>query len=103
MTPEIAILGHVALVSTDLEKSLVFFKDIIGLEETTEIDGVHYLRAYSDFQHHTLSIEAGESAHVKHIGWRTKTAESVQGFKELLEQHNVDVKDYPKGTTLIFC
>ncbi|MCM3723123.1 VOC family protein [Solibacillus isronensis] len=99
MAPEIAKLGHVALVSTDLEKSLVFFKEVIGLEETTEIDGVHYLRAYSDFQHHTLSIEAGESAHVKHIGWRTKTAECVQGFKELLDEQGIDVQEYPKGTT----
>ncbi|MER1990643.1 MAG: VOC family protein, partial [Solibacillus isronensis] len=99
MAPEIAKLGHVALVSTDLEKSLVFFKEVIGLEETTEIDGVHYLRAYSDFQHHTLSIEAGESAHVKHIGWRTKTADCVQGFKELLDEQGIDVQEYPKGTT----
>ena len=59
MKPEIAKLGHVALVTSDLEKSLFFFKEIIGLEETEEVNGVHYLRAYSDFQHHTLSLEAG--------------------------------------------
>ena len=99
MAPEIVKLGHIALVSTDLEKSLVFFKEIIGLEETAEIDGIHYLRAYSDFQHHTLSVEAGESAYVKHIGWRTKTADCVQGFKELLETHHVAVQEYPKGST----
>ena len=99
MKPEIAKLGHVALVSSDLEKSLYFFKEIIGLEETEEVNGVHYLRAYSDFQHHTLSIEAGESGYVKSIGWRTKTPHCMEGFKELLQQHNVEVTDVPQGTT----
>lgn len=99
MAPEIAKLGHVALVTSDLEKSLFFFKEIIGLEETAEIDGVHYLRAYSDFQHHTLSLEAGDYGYVKHIGWRTKTADCVQAFQLLLQQQNVDVTQLPKGTT----
>jgi catechol 2,3-dioxygenase-like lactoylglutathione lyase family enzyme len=40
--PEIAKLGHVALVSSDLEKSLWFFKELIGLEETEEVNGTHY-------------------------------------------------------------
>jgi len=99
MKPEIAKLGHVALVSCDLEKSLYFFKEIIGLEETEEVNGVHYLRAYSDFQHHTLSIEAGESGYVKHIGWRTKTPYCVEGFTQLLQQQNVELTKVPKGTT----
>ena len=34
LLPEIAKLGHVALVTPDLEKSLWFFKELIGLEET---------------------------------------------------------------------
>ena len=37
--PEIAKLGHVALVTPDLEKSLWFFKELIGLEETETVDG----------------------------------------------------------------
>lgn len=100
MKPEIAKLGHVALVTGDLQKSLVFFKDIIGLEETEVVDGVHYLRAYSDFQHHTLSLEAGESGYVKHIGWRTKTADCLAGFEALLQEHNVKYDNFPKGTTV---
>lgn len=100
MKPEIAKLGHVALVTSDLQKSLVFFKDVIGLEETEVVDGVHYLRAYSDFQHHTLSLEAGDSGYVKHIGWRTKTADCVAGFEALLQEHHVKYESFPKGTTV---
>lgn len=100
MKPEIAKLGHVALVTSDLKKSLFFFKEVIGLEETEEVNGVHYLRAISDFQHHTLSLEAGDSGYVKHIGWRTKTKECVDGFKELFVQNQIDFEELPKGTTV---
>lgn len=97
--PEIAKLGHIALVSTNLEQSLWFFKEVIGLEETAELDGVHYLRAWGDFQHHTLSIEHGDDTYVKRIGWRTKTKDCVLGFSELLQQAKVIVEECPKGST----
>lgn len=100
MKPQIAKLGHVALVTSDLEKSLFFFKEVIGLEETEMVDGVHFLRAYSDFQHHTLSVELGEVGYVKHIGFRTKTAACVDGFKQLLTENDVAVEDFPKGSTV---
>ena len=60
--PEIAKLGHVALVTPDLEKSLWFFKELIGLEETETVDGTVYLRAWGDFEHHTLSINSRGSS-----------------------------------------
>ena len=90
--PEIAKLGHVALVSADLEKSLWFFRDTIGLEETEVVDGVHYLRAWGDFEHHTLSITAGETSYIDHIGWRTKRREDVATFAKLLEDAGTEVR-----------
>ena len=90
--PEIAKLGHVALVSEDLEKSLGFFRDTIGLEETEVVDGVHFLRAWGDFEHHTLSITAGEKSYVDHIGWRTKRREDVATFAKLLEAAGTEVR-----------
>lgn len=90
--PEIAKLGHVALVSADLEKSLGFFRDTIGLEETEVVDGVHFLRAWGDFEHHTLSITAGEKSYIDHIGWRTKRREDVATFAKLLEVAGTEVR-----------
>ncbi|USK62519.1 VOC family protein [Peribacillus asahii] len=90
--PEIAKLGHVALVSADLEKSLWFFRDTIGLEETEVVDGVHYLRAWGDFEHHTLSITAGETSYIDHIGWRTKRREDIATFAKLLGDAGTEVR-----------
>lgn len=95
--PEIAKLGHFGLVSTDLEKSLWFFKEVIGLEETDVVDGVHYLRAWGDFEHHTLSIRAGEESRLDHIAWRTKRREDVQLFAERLEAKGVAIERIEAG------
>lgn len=97
--PELAKLGYVALVTPDIEKSLWFFKEVIGLEETEEVDGVHYLRAWGDFGHHSLSIEKGDSGYVKHVGWRTKNPEDVLAFKVALEHEGVKVQHVEAGTT----
>ena len=95
---EISKLGHFGLVSTDLEKSLWFFKEVIGLEETEEVNGVHYLRAWGDFEHHTLSIRAGEDAYLDHIAWRTKRREDVDLFANQLENSGIAIEWVEEGT-----
>lgn len=97
--PEIFKLGYMSLVSTDLEKSLVFFKEVIGLEETEVVDGVHYLRAWGDFEHHTLTLEQGERSYVKYIAWRTKAPSDVLAFQQILEQQDIEVQVIPAWQT----
>jgi catechol 2,3-dioxygenase len=63
-----------------------------AMEETEEVNGTHYLRAAGDFEHHTLSLTAGDRARVDHIGWRTKRPEDVEGFAKLLEEAGTKVE-----------
>lgn len=98
MKPEISKLGHFGLVSTDLVKSLWFFKEVIGLEETEVVNGVHYLRAWGDFEHHTLSIRAGEESCLDHIAWRTKRKEDVDAFAESLKANGTEIEWVEPGT-----
>ncbi len=90
--PEIAKLGHVALVTENLEKSLWFFKEVIGLEETGEVNGTHFLRAWGDFEHHSLSLTAGETSYIDHIGWKAKRREDVANFAQLLTDAGTQVR-----------
>jgi len=92
MLPEIAKLGHIALITPDLKKSLWFFSEVLGLEETEVVNGTHYLRAWGDFEHHTLSLTQGEKSKVNHIAWRTKRPEDVEKYAELLTKAGTDVK-----------
>lgn len=46
---DVAQLSHVEIYTPDLEGTLWFFKDLLGLEETERRGDSVYLRAYEDW------------------------------------------------------
>lgn len=99
--PEIAKLGHVALTTPDFDKSLWFWRDLIGLEEVERVDGTVYLRAWGDFEHHTLSLTPDTGATVDHVAWRTRRPEDVDAFAERIKAQGRNIqwvdKDAERG------
>jgi catechol 2,3-dioxygenase len=81
----IAHLGHAELRVSDLEGSRRFFTETIGLFVTEESDDRVYLRAWQDWDHHTLVLTRAPESGVDHVAWR------VQGPGEL-EEHARDLK-----------
>src|SRR5699024_4107735 len=69
---------------TNFEKSLLFYTEIMGLV-LTETDGNYaYLRAWQDYDHHTLVLKASNKSELNRIGWRVSTSESLKLFEKLL-------------------
>jgi catechol 2,3-dioxygenase len=95
--PALARLGHVALVTPDLERSLQFFDDVVGLELVERSDSEAYLRAWGDFEHHTLALFSGDRAIVDHVGWRTRDAAHVHAYARELRAAGIDIDDVPPG------
>lgn len=87
--PEIAKLGHVAFVTPDLETSLWFFRDVVGLHEVARDGDRVYLRAWGEFEHHSLVLMKGETARVDHIGWRVRRPEDMEKFARMLEENGI--------------
>ena len=98
MTSPLARLGHVALVTPDLEQSLEFFDRVVGLEVVERSKTEAYLRAWGDFEHHTLALLAGDRGVVDHVGWRTRSPEDVDGLAAALTERGVAVTRVPAGT-----
>lgn len=96
MTPRLVKLGHIALSTPDLERSLWFFRDVVGLDEVERADGVVHLRAWGEREHHSLSLRAGETG-VDHIAWRASAPADVEAFAERLEAGGVAVERVPAG------
>jgi len=86
----VAHLGHVEISVTQFEKSIDFFTDVMGLV-LTEVDGGHaYLRAWQDYDHHTLVLKAANESVVNRIGWRVNSEESLKLFEKRLNEMNID-------------
>ena len=100
MTPELARIGHVALETPDLESSLSFFRDAVGLEEVARENGTVYLRAIDEFDHHSLTLTEAESAGVDHVGWQTVDRESLSEYATQFEEQDIDVTWIDDGAEL---
>ncbi|WP_298362119.1 VOC family protein [uncultured Bradyrhizobium sp.] len=98
---EVAMFGHAAYVVPDLEKSLWFWKDVVGLIETERTADAVYLRAFQEFEHHSLVLirgKQGEEAHLHHVAFKAKRPEDVDAFAAHLRGLGVAVEEVPAGT-----
>ena len=75
---DIAHLAHVELLTPDLEGTLCFFKNLLGLEQTERSGRSAYLRGYEEHYHHSLKITAAPSAGLGHIAWRVRTPQALE-------------------------
>lgn len=96
--PGLAKLSHVAFVTPDLEESLWFFRDIMGLKVVERDEGTAYLCGLREHEHHSMSLTEGERGGVDHIAWRTADPESLDAYAERLEDLGVEVRRIEAGT-----
>ncbi len=75
---DIAQLAHVELLTPDLEGTLGFFKDLLGLEETERSARSAYLRGYEEQYHHSLKVTKAPRAGLGHAAWRVRTPRALQ-------------------------
>lgn len=75
---DVAHLGHVELLTDRFDDSLDFFTRIYGLTETAREKGSAYLRAWDDYEFHTLKLTASDTTGVGHIGYRTSSALALE-------------------------
>ncbi|CAM3483572.1 VOC family protein [Hydrogenibacillus schlegelii] len=84
-------LAHVELLTPKPEESLVFFRDLLGLEVTAQKGDSVYLRGWGDWFHHTVKLTAAKEAGVGHIGWRTESPEDLEEAARFLEGKGLGV------------
>jgi len=95
--PRIAQLGHVTLSTPDIEKSLWFFRDILGMEEVARDGNKAYLRSYQEHEHHSLVLVDSNVAELEHVSLRTARPEDVELYARQLHNSGVEVVEIPKG------
>jgi catechol 2,3-dioxygenase len=89
---ELAKLGHVAFETPDLEESLWFFRDLMGLKVVEREGDTAYLCGMRDFDHHTMSLTEGSEGGVDHIAWRAVDPESVAAYASRMAELGVETE-----------
>ncbi|HKO76351.1 MAG TPA: VOC family protein, partial [Flavobacterium sp.] len=78
-------MAHVEVLTKDLEKSVHFFGDVVGMDITGRDENSVYLRAWGDYFHHTLKLTQSETSGLGHIGWRADSPEALEEVVAYLE------------------
>ena len=94
-------LGHIVLYVRELQRSLAFYRDVVGLNVVGEIfNGRAAMLSGGRTHHELLLIEVGAAPGpltgrrlgLYHIGWKIgESLTELRAMKEKLERHNVPI------------
>jgi catechol 2,3-dioxygenase len=74
---DVAHLGHVELLTDRFDESFDFFTRVYGLTESGRDATSVYLRAFDDYEFHTLKLTRAATTGVGHIGYRVSSPEAL--------------------------
>jgi len=72
-----AHLAHVELLTDKPQESLDFFVNLLGLTESGREGDSVYLRAFDDYEFHTLKLTASNTTGIGHVGYRASSAPAL--------------------------
>ncbi len=108
MAGDIAHLGHVEVLTDRYDESLDFFERVYGLTLSEENGQRAWLRAFDDYEYHTLKLTRHEATGVGHIAYRTASPEALERRVAAIEASRYEVlgwtdEDPGHGSSFRFC
>lgn len=96
--PQIAHCGAINLGTTDLETSLHFFSDLLGMEIVHREPGTAYLRGYQELAHHSLVLTQQSESVVNSYSFRVRRPQDVELFAAELTRQEIQTVEVPAGS-----
>jgi len=82
---DIAHLAHVEMYTDKFEESLDFFANVYGLTVSGQDENSAYLRAWDDYEYHTLKLTRHHTTGVGHIAYRASSQEALDRRVKAIE------------------
>ncbi|WP_127817785.1 VOC family protein [Microbacterium sp. CPCC 204701] len=83
---ELAHLANVELLTPNMEGSLWFFKELLGMREVARQEDSVYLRCYEDPYHHSLKLTAADEPGLGSMAWRATSREALERRADALDK-----------------
>jgi catechol 2,3-dioxygenase len=94
---DLAHLAHVEMLTDRYDESLAFFTDVYGLKLSGEDATSAYLRAWDDYEFHTLKLTRAGTAGVGHIAYRAASPEALERRVKAIEASGYKVHGWVEG------
>jgi 2,3-dihydroxy-p-cumate/2,3-dihydroxybenzoate 3,4-dioxygenase len=85
--------GYVALNVSNLDRSIHFYRDLVGLQLEAQSGDVAFLRCSDD--HHNLVLYRCDEPGIKRMGFELETAQDLAQARAYIEQQGWSVRDVP--------
>ncbi len=82
---DVAHLGHVEILTNKFDESLDFFTRVYGLKLSALEGDSAYLRAWDDYEFHTLKLTKSDTTGVAHIGYRVSSEAALERRMAVIE------------------
>jgi catechol 2,3-dioxygenase len=91
--------GLIQLRVLNLEESLHFYRDILGLNEICRTDdGRVCLKGYDEFDHHSVTLRQADAAGFDYAMFKVDTPENLEIMKEKVIKFGYPVDEVPANT-----
>ena len=94
---DVAHLGHVEVYTDRFEESLDFFTRVYGLKLGARDERSAYLRAWDDYELHTLKLTRHHTTGVGHIAYRVSSPEALERRVAVIEASHYKVLGWSAG------
>ena len=88
---DLAHLGHLELLTPKPEESLRFFVNVMGMTESGREGDSVYLRAYDDYERHSLKLTASKLPGMGHVAYRTRSPQALERRVAALKGSGFDI------------
>lgn len=88
---DVAHLGHVELLTDKFEESLDFFVRVYGLTEAGREGDSVYLRAWDDYEFHSLKLTAANTTGMAHCAYRTSSQAALDRRVTIIEKMGLGI------------
>lgn len=93
-------LGRAELKVLDLEQSVKYYTNVIGLEETGRSKDRVYLKAWDEYDHHSLILKKSDTAGVDHFAFKVRNESDLSYFEKKIEEFGLTTSRVSKDTRL---
>jgi catechol 2,3-dioxygenase len=90
--------GYIQIRVLDIDAAITHYVDHLGLHEVSrEPDGRVYLRAWDEFDRHSVVLRQADTPGMDYVGFKVASDADLEAFRRRIEEFGTSVKEVPAG------
>jgi catechol 2,3-dioxygenase len=92
--------GYIQIRVLDMDAAITHYADRLGLHEVSrEADGRVYLRAWDEFDRHSVVLRQADMPGMDYVGFKVASPADVDVFHRRIAEYGIEVEEIPRRRT----